>query len=100
MLETSGPIMELLEDTSGLKDPPKATLVKRAKSYSNFYEDATSYLSNTAEKKQGLDIFDFSRKNETFAPFESNFENFEEDLLDASQEEYQYEALCPSCVLN
>jgi hypothetical protein len=100
MLETSGPIMELLEDTSGLKDPPKATLVKRAKSYSNFYEDATSYLSNTVDKNQGLDISDFSRKNETFAPFGSNFEDFEEDLLNASQEEYQYGALCPSCVLN
>jgi hypothetical protein len=81
--------LELFEDTTALKGPPKATLAKRAKSYSDFYEAAVSYLSKDLEKRQQIDVFEVPGSSEIAPCFEGTFEGYEGGLLDASQQEYQ-----------
>lgn len=83
------PVLELFEDPSALKGPPKATLAKRAKSYSDFYEAAVSYLTKDLEKRPQIDVFEIPGSNEIAPCFEGAFEAFEGGLLDASQQEYQ-----------
>lgn len=87
MAEHSEPIMELFEDGVGLRGPPKATLARRAKSYSNFYDVATEYLSKDAKVQKPRDKLEPVIKSKSFL---DNFEDFEDDLLDESHEEYQY----------
>lgn len=84
------PILELFEDTSALKGPPKATLVKRAKSYSDFYDAAVSYLSKYAEKEPQFEFFEDLESSKIVPCFEKTFESYEGELLDASEQEYQY----------
>ena len=84
------PLMELFEDTSALKGPPKATLAKRAKSYSNFYETAVHYLGRGTEKIRELGVLEATESLEVEACFEKTFQSYEEELLDASQQEFQY----------
>lgn len=87
--DPSDPIMELFDEDSGLKGPPQATLARRAKSYSDFYEVAMGFLKKEAMHSTPKDVLDtFSDKIQT-VPSEPQFEELEDDLLDASQEEYQ-----------
>lgn len=87
--DATEPIRELFEDASALKSPPKATLAKRAKSYSNFYEAAIHYLGKSSEIKHELDVFEATEPIEIEACFEKTFQACEEELLDASQQEYR-----------
>ena len=80
----------MFEDASALNSPPKATLAKRAKSYSNFYEAAIHYLGKSSEIKHELDVFEATEPVEIEACFEKTFQGCEEELLDASQQEYRY----------
>jgi conserved oligomeric Golgi complex subunit 3 len=82
--------LELFEDTSALKCPPKATLAKRAKSYSHFYEAAVSYLGKDVKKEQQMDTFEALESRDIVPCFERTFESYEGELLDASQQDYQY----------
>lgn len=67
--------------------PPEATLVRRAKSYSDFYDAVTGFLA--AEAKNGA----FA---ETLDPPEhvdiskDSFEEFEPRLQQSSQDQYQW----------
>ena len=88
MSEVAAPLMEIFEDNSGLDGPPPATLVKRAKSYSDFYEVALGYLGNHTKEKP-KDALEVLENGENHIPFETRFEEYENDLLDASQDEYQ-----------
>jgi hypothetical protein len=84
-------MMELLAE--GPKGPPKATLARRAKSYSDFYEAATEYLGKGSRGKEALvDPLERIPVKEA----ENRYEIYEDDLLDASYEGYQYvgEFLC------
>jgi hypothetical protein len=80
--------MELFEEVSGLRDPPKATLARRAKSYSDFYDVAVEYLSKDAASDKPRDIFELSMKSNSVL-LDNSFEDFEDDLLDESHEEFQ-----------
>lgn len=80
--------MELFEDNAALKGPPKATLVKRAKSYSDFYEVTIQYSSNESKVEKPQDPFG-PILGSGQASFESKYEDLEEDLLDESHENYQ-----------
>lgn len=82
--------MELFEETSGLKGPPQATLARRAKSYSDFYEAAMDYLKKEARHSKPEDVLETFDSKVGKVPFALQFEELEDDLLDASQEEYQY----------
>jgi hypothetical protein len=80
--------MELFEESSGLRGPPKATLARRAKSYSDFYGVAVEYLSKEAKPDKPRDVFELSMKSSSVL-LEKSFEDFEDDLLDESHEEFQ-----------
>jgi hypothetical protein len=88
--DASDPIMELFEEASGIKVPPKATLARRAKSYSDFYEVAIDYLKKEAKYSKPKDILERFDSQAAKVPFGLRFEDLEDELLDASQEEYQY----------
>ena len=91
--DPSDPIMELFEEASGLKGPPQATLARRAKSYSDFYEVAMEYLKKEANQAKPKDVLETFGIKAGKVPFTLDFEELEDDLLDASQEEYQYGVL-------
>lgn len=74
-----------------MKGPPKATLAKRAKSYSNFYDAAVQYLSKDLEKISHFDPLEAAERVESNVHFEKTFEDCEDGLLDSSQQEYQYD---------
>ena len=73
-----------------MKGPPKATLARRAKSYSDFYEVAIGFLNKEAKSEKSRDDFEPLEKSLDNTLSETTFERLEDDLLDASQEEYQY----------
>ncbi|TVY78118.1 Conserved oligomeric Golgi complex subunit [Lachnellula suecica] len=87
--EPSDPILELYEEIPVLKGPPEATLARRAKSYSDFYDIAVSYLGNEHKVEQPRDVFETLRSKGEDPAVNIRFEEYEDDLLDASQEEYQ-----------
>jgi hypothetical protein len=87
--------MESFEGTPGLNGPPKATLARRAKSYSDFYDAAIGYLGKQAEHEKIVDSFEVSENTESRSPFEIRYEKCEDNLLDTSQGEYQYVYLIP-----
>lgn len=82
-------ILESFEEVPGLKGPPKATVAKRAKSYSDFYDAAITYLGKEIGQEKRLDIFEVLENEESRVLYESGYEKYEDDLLDASQMEYQ-----------
>lgn len=88
--DATEPILELFEDISALNGPPKATLAKRAKSYSNFYDAAIHYLGKDVDRKHEFDDFEAMKSHGPDSCFEMTFESFEDELVDASHEEYQY----------
>lgn len=76
--------MDIYEGSPDLKGPPQATLARRAKSYSDFYDVAMSFLnkSNTDEPR---DVF---RQENSIVRV--GYEDVEDEMLDGSQEEYKY----------
>ena len=81
-------IGELYEETT-LKGPPEATIARRAKSYSDFYEVATGFLSKQARDEKSRDALDIApvKQERSFSDFQ--YEDFEDDLLISSHEEFQ-----------
>lgn len=71
-----------------MKGPPEATLARRAKSYSDFYDVAVDYLQADAKEKP-IDAFDLFKRAENDSSSTSNYGDFESELLDASSDEYQ-----------
>lgn len=89
MPDISNPIVDLYENSHGLKSPPKATLIKRAKSYSDFYEVAVSCLENT-EREAPIDVLEQPENGTDYINLRNGFEDLEDELLDRSHEEFQY----------
>ncbi|KAH7369957.1 Sec34-like family-domain-containing protein [Rhexocercosporidium sp. MPI-PUGE-AT-0058] len=83
------PILELYEESAGLKGPPKATLARRAKSYSDFYDAAVTFLSKETVIEKSRDAFEVLDISPNVKSLESGFEDFENELLDESQEQYR-----------
>ena len=81
--------MEILEEDSGVKGPPKATLARRAKSYSDFYGAAMGYFGREARKERPKDVLEVFENRESGIQFGGRYEEYENELLDASHEEYQ-----------
>jgi hypothetical protein len=73
--------------------PPEATVARRAKSYSDFYHVARAQLTKEVKKMKKeeracvVTVGDMPKG----LSFEKKYEALEDDLLDASREEYQYE---------
>ncbi|PVH76027.1 Sec34-domain-containing protein [Cadophora sp. DSE1049] len=83
------PILELFEESAGLKGPPKATLARRAKSYSDFYDAAVTFLSKETVAEKSRDVLAASEFSPGDKILETGFEDLEEELLDESQEQYR-----------
>jgi hypothetical protein len=75
-----------VEDSNG---PPKATLARRAKSYSDFYEVVRAQLKKDAKQDKSFLYEGKEAKTETQCALFYN--DVEDELLDSSQEEFQYE---------
>jgi conserved oligomeric Golgi complex subunit 3 len=91
-------IAEADEDVNPWHGPPKATLARRAQSYSNFYDAVTAY----SRKEQALSrqaSWDTARQHfrhdKGLLSFDEQFASLEEQLLDQSHAKYQtyYEQL-------
>jgi len=83
-------ILEILEDGIDKNGPPRATLAKRAKSYSDFYEVCNFYFGRSAPTDAPADVLETSKDFGSDALFGGNYEQYENEILGASQEEYQY----------
>jgi hypothetical protein len=87
---SSAPGLGFLDQNPGVTGLPKATLARRAKSYSDFYDAAVGYLEKDVLVKEALfDALELASIGESNA-WESHYEDHEHDLLDASLEEYQF----------
>jgi hypothetical protein len=86
------PLAGLFEETASIKSPPKATVARRAKSYSDFYRVARVQLLKDSRKIKVKDKGGANReiyKRRGFQ-FENVYDAHEAELLDASQEEFRY----------
>ncbi|OCL14825.1 Sec34-domain-containing protein, partial [Glonium stellatum] len=86
-VERVGGIAEVAEDADRSNGPPKATVARRAKSYSDFYDVVRAHL----RKERGLERERRrSRENiKTELDFGEWYSGVSDELLDASHEEYQ-----------
>ncbi|OCK81332.1 Sec34-domain-containing protein [Lepidopterella palustris CBS 459.81] len=80
-------ITEIIEDAGKTNEPPKATVARRAKSYSDFYDVVRAHM----RKERGLEREKRrSRENiRTELEFAEWYAGVSEELLVASHEEYQ-----------
>ncbi|CAD6455976.1 7fd2c57f-2761-4e4f-ab43-2063ec9cd323 [Sclerotinia trifoliorum] len=89
MLDQNSPLLGIYEDEPSSKDPPKATLARRAKSYSDFYEVAMAFINKEADDGKTQSERDFEAGGPKIPLFEERYSALEEDLVDGSLEEYQ-----------
>lgn len=92
----TGPPIGLFKDTPVVSEPPEATLIRRAKSYSDFYFVARSQLKKHARRAREVEkCGDLAiEKTEKLRTFSIRYRNSDEDR-DASQEEFQYDTRTP-----
>jgi hypothetical protein len=88
-LDQKVPMTGIYEEPPVSKDPPKATLARRAKSYSDFYEVAVAYLDKETHKEASQNSLDIDGARNQGPLFEERYADLEDELLDASHEEYQ-----------
>jgi hypothetical protein len=104
MHEAPAPMPNVYEEIEDTDTPPEPTVIRRANSYSDFYRVVKEQLSKDArprpkkiDKKsrawEALFLPDSSNDVDAHEP--STFESFDEQLLDASQQQYLY-ASCAS----
>lgn len=79
--------MDIYEASTGLKGPPQATLAKRAKSYSDFYDVAMSFLSKDVKTDKPCDVF--LQEDLNAATRATSYEDVEDEILAGSQADYQ-----------
>lgn len=82
----------MFEESSTDNSPPDATVSRRAKSYSDFYHVVRSQLAKDSKKlkNEHKDPFCGIQYLQDELELDIQFDAYEEDLLDASQEEYMY----------
>jgi len=82
-------IVETIEEvTDKAIGPPKATVARRAKSYSDFYDVVRAHLKKERESEKQKAEESLSNELE----FVEWFNDINDELLEASHEEYQYVA--------
>ena len=93
------PLDDLYEEDPDSNSPPEPTLVRRAKSYSSFYEVSQAQLSEdgakSRRKKRRKDhrweALDITQPESTCRlDYESFLSTMDDELLGASQQEYMY----------
>jgi hypothetical protein len=86
------PVEDLLhvgEEEEEQKGPPAATLARRAKSYSNFYDVVRAQLKKEDQLEKEQEKRRAKQQISTDVEFGAWYSGVKEDLLDASHEEYQ-----------
>ena len=86
------PIAEATEDDNAWSGPPKATLARRAQSYSDFYDAVTAYSrkEQALERQRSLDSRRKIRpKQDAELDFDADFHSLESLLLDEAHAGYQ-----------
>lgn len=97
------PLPHVYEDTENTNDPPEPSVLRRASSYSDFYRIVQQELSKDGKEHrkktdkwnrrwEALNLFDSSTGPESQNA--GHLESYEEQLLDASQQEYLYAEAC------
>lgn len=87
-------LQEIYEISPLSKGPPEATVIRRASSYTDFYHVARAHITKDVRKIRAENCAEWV--NLAAAPaksgvdFECLYEDHEDELLDASQEDYQY----------
>ena len=82
-------IVETLEEATDKDNgPPKATVARRAKSYSDFYEVVTAHLKKEKEKELERKSSRENIGNEL--EFAEWYSGVNDELLEASHDEYKY----------
>lgn len=89
MLDQNSSLLGIYEDEPSSREPPKATLARRAKSYSDFYEVAMAYINKEVNDGKTENERDFEAGEPKIPLFEERYSALEDDLLDGSLEEYQ-----------
>ena len=78
----------MTEEAPEVRGPPPATVARRAKSYSDFYDVVTEHLKKT-EGSHGSKARK-AKELKTELDFGVWYEEIEDELLDASNEEHMY----------
>lgn len=89
-LDQSNPMLDIYEEEPVSKSPPKATLARRAKSYSDFYEVAMAYMNEETNQGATPNGSDAEREEPRTPLFEERYSALEDEIVDGSLEEYQY----------
>lgn len=76
-------IEEVIEKNNG---PPQATVARRAKSYSDFYNVVRAHLKKEKELEKKTSHVNISNELD----FAEWYDGINEELLEASHEEYKY----------
>lgn len=85
------PIQEDVEEENPWSGPPKATIARRAQSYSDFYHVVRAYSKkeDALKRKKGLDLDEAQTQQlSAGAEYEAEFGALEEALLHESHQEY------------
>lgn len=85
------PVQEIADEEDAWSGPPKPTLARRAQSYSDFYDAVNAYTKKEAalERKKSLDLQQIVQHDGAELEFVTEFETFEDELLDQSHWGYQ-----------
>ena len=81
-------IIEFFKEPPKVKGPPQVKVVRRTKSLGNVAEALGNYASRRSEDLSQTQS-DLTVSECKGSDFEQWYEDYEEDLLDASHEEYQ-----------
>jgi hypothetical protein len=87
------PVEDLLhvgEEEEQPKGPPAATIARRAKSYSNFYDVVRAQLKQEYKLEKEQERKQSKLLISTDVEFGSWYASIKGDLMNASHEEYQY----------
>ena len=78
-----------MDEAVQLNAPPKATLSRRAQSYSDFHYAITALLGGETSKAQS-DLIPIEKDIKSDLDFSDWYDGLEDELLEASHEEYKY----------
>jgi hypothetical protein len=84
-------LLQSVEEDESPKGPPEATVARRAKSYSDFYDVVRAHIKkeNKLEREKQRKRYR-QQQLKTELDFGAWYHGVKDDLLDASHEEYQY----------
>lgn len=86
-------VLNAIEGVDVPKAPPPATIARRAKSYSDFYDVVRAHVRKEYKIEREKERRRSRQQITTDVEFGTWYIGIKEELLDASHEEYQYVAM-------